>query len=387
MRRVLAALLGLALSLAAIFFSVLGHQADARLNTPGRLGPPANVSERAAKLHRALRIVDLHADSLLWDRDLLERHAYGAVDVPRLVDGNVAIQTFTIVTSAPFGLNIDRNDDRSDMIQLLAAANRWPPACLSRLLPRALHQCALLGSAARRSGGKLTLVLTAADLRAFLERRTREPRIAAGWLGVEGAHALDGDLDGVDRLYDAGVRMVGPAHFFDNDIGGSSAGVEKIGLTAKGRELVARMEERRMIVDLAHASHATIADVLQVASRPVIVSHTGVRGSCDNNRNLTDEELSAIARKGGLVGIGFFPTAVCGRSAADVARALRHAVTIAGVDHVALGSDWDGATSTPFDAEGIVALTDALVSSGWSDDEIGAVMGENAIRFLQANLP
>ena len=102
--------------------------------------------------------------------------------------------------------------------------------------------------------------------------------MTAGLLAIEGAHALDGDPANVDVVADAGFRMMSPSHFFDNEFGGSAHGVAKAGLTAAGREMVRRMEARGMIVDLAHASAATIDDVLAMATRPVVASHTGVRG-------------------------------------------------------------------------------------------------------------
>jgi microsomal dipeptidase-like Zn-dependent dipeptidase len=124
-----------------------------------------------------------------------------------------------------------------------------------------------------------------------------------------------------------------------------------------------------------------------MATRPVIVSHTGVKGTCNNTRNLSDDQLRAIGRNGGIVGIGFWDTAVCGRDAAAIAKAIRHAANIMGVDHVALGSDFDGAVETPFDATGVVQITDALLREGVKEDEIRKIMGENVIRMLQSYLP
>ena len=142
-----------------------------------------------------------------------------------------------------------------------------------------------------------------------------------------------------------------------------------------------------MIVDLAHGSDQVVDDVLAMATRPVVVSHTGVRGTCDNRRNLSDDQLRAIARNGGLVGIGFWQTAVCGTDAAAIARAIRYTADLIGVDHVALGSDFDGATRTPFDASGLVKLTEALLAAGFSREDVAKVMGGNEIRFLMENLP
>ena len=171
--------------------------------------------------------------------------------------------------------------------------------------------------------------------------------MTAGLLAIEGAHALDGDPANVDVVADAGFRIMSPSHFFDNAFGGSAHGIEKGGLTDAGREMVRRMEARRMLVDVAHASVATIDDVLAMATRPVIASHTGVRGVADNARNLSDEHLRAIAATGGLVGIGFWPTACGGDDCGSIARSIRYAVDVAGSEHVGLGSDFDAGPRPP----------------------------------------
>ena len=104
--------------------------------------PPYHASDRARALHETLWVADLHADSLLWGRDLLERSTRGQVDVPRLREGNVALQVLAATTKSPRHLNLERNDDRSDDVVLLALALGWPPATWRRLLPRALHLAA-----------------------------------------------------------------------------------------------------------------------------------------------------------------------------------------------------------------------------------------------------
>ena len=181
--------------------------------------------------------------------------------------------------------------------------------------------------------------------------------------------------------------MMSPSHFFDNAFGGSAHGLEKTGLTDRGREMVRRMETRGMLVDVAHASSATIDDVLEMATRPVVASHTGVRGTADNARNLSDAHVRGIAETGGVLGIGFWPTACGGEDVASIARSIRYAVGVAGIEHVGLGSDFDGAVPVPFDATGLVQLTDALLEAGLDDDEIAKVMGGNARRVLADNLP
>jgi membrane dipeptidase len=349
--------------------------------------PPYPASQRALDLHKTLTIADLHADSLLWGRDLLERDTDGQVDIPRLADGNVALQVFSLPTKSPHGLNIESNEDKHDDIFWLAVVGRWPISTWRSLTQRALYQARRLHQFAGGSLGGFVVIESAADLSSYLERRQRNQKLTAGLLSIEGAHALDGNLENLDVLYRAGYRMMSPSHFFDNDIGGSSAGVQKTGLTEKGREWVRQMEARHMIIDLAHASPRTIDDVLAMATRPVVVSHTGVKGTCNNNRNLSDDQIRAVAAKGGLIGIGYWDTATCGTDAAAIVRALRYVSDRVGAEHVALGSDFDGAVTTPFDTSGVVEVTDAMLSAGFSEAEIRAMMGENVMRFLAANLP
>jgi microsomal dipeptidase-like Zn-dependent dipeptidase len=118
-----------------------------------------------------------------------------------------------------------------------------------------------------------------------------------------------------------------------------------------------------------------------------VASHTGVRGIADHARNLSDEHLRAIAATGGVVGIGFWPTAAGGQSVDWIARSIAHAVAIAGVDHVGLGSDLDGAVPVPFDASGMAVLTAALLGHGLDEAAIASVMGGSAIRLLRGALP
>ncbi|MEK6322784.1 MAG: dipeptidase [Acidobacteriota bacterium] len=387
-KKILITLAVILLLLLGAFFFIVPAQLEKRVNV-SLSPPPYMASERAIELHKKLLVVDMHADSLLWDRNLLDRGTRGHVDVPRLIDGNVALQAFTVVTKTPYiwKMNIERNDDTTDNITILAIAERWPTSTWSSLTQRALYQGSKLQDIAARSGGKFTVIKSSADLSSYLDRRTADPHITAGFLGIEGAQALDGDLANIDVLFDAGFRMMSPSHFFDTDIGGSAHGVEKGGLTDKGKEMIRRMEAKRMIVDVAHASAKTIDDVLAIATRPVVVSHTGVRGTCDNQRNLSNEHLKGIARTGGVIGIGYWDTAVCGKDATAIAKAIRYAVNLVGVEHVGLGSDFDGAVTTPFDTSGLVQITDALLEEGFSDEEIGKVMGRNVLRLLIQNLP
>jgi membrane dipeptidase len=292
-----------------------------------------------------------------------------------------------VVTQAPRKFSLEGNAPTPDAITQLALVQGWPPSTWTSPLQRALYQARKLHEYAGASGGKLVLIKTRADLAAYLERRGANPKMTAGWLTVEGAHALEGDLANLDKLYDAGYRMVSPSHLFDSDLGGSSTGLSRGGLSDLGKRWVRRMEEKHMIIDLAHASDPAFDDVLALAQRPIIISHTGVKGTCDNNRNVTDDQLRRVAANGGLIGIGFWQFATCGQDIAAIVRAIRHAIVVAGADHVALGSDFDGSVATPIDTAQLAWLTGALIDSGLSEAQVRRVMGGNVIRFLQNELP
>nr|WP_314624786.1 dipeptidase [uncultured Janthinobacterium sp.] len=354
-----------------------------------RVHPPSGKppSATAMALHQNLWVADLHADSLLWQRDLNRDSQRGHADLPRLQRGNVALQAFSVVTKTPRKMNIERNGSDTDNITALVVAQGLPPATWNSLLARATYQADELRQQAGKSHGKLRVIGSRAQLRSFIAAREKDPSLLAGWLTLEGAHALEGKLDNLDTLYRAGFRMAAPTHFFDTELSGSQHGMKKGGLTPLGKQWLRAMEQRKMIVDLAHASPATIDDVLSMAKRPVMVSHTGVRGTCANGRNLSDAQLKRIAAQGGLVGIGFWNTAVCGKDVAAIARAIKYTVKLVGAEHVAYGSDFDGAVTTAIDAAGLPRLTQALLDAGLSEAQIRRVAGENVRDFLLKNLP
>ena len=349
--------------------------------------PPLPVSDRARDLHATLRVADLHADSLLFGRDLLRRGDRGHVDVPRLIEGRVVLQVLSCSMKVPRHINLESNEDTSDDVLAIALAKRWPLATWRSILARALYMASRAHGLADRSGGTFRMIETRGDLERYLAVQAVDPSLTAGLLSIEGATALDGDPANVDVVADAGFRMISPAHFTDTAFGGSAHGALQGGLTDAGREMVRRMEQRGVLLDVAHASAATIDDALDVATRPIVASHTGVRGVLDNARNLSDAHLAGIAASGGVVGIGFWPTACGGPAAADIARSIGYAVDLIGVEHVALGSDWDGAVPVPFDAAHVDQLTDALLAVGLDEAAIRSVMGENVLRLLAATLP
>ncbi|MBB6339862.1 microsomal dipeptidase-like Zn-dependent dipeptidase [Pseudomonas fluvialis] len=372
--------------LLALGFFALPSFLDYRMNSTADHGP-YQASAAAQALHRQLWIADLHDDALLWQRDPLQRHSYGHTDLPRLLEGNVGLQVFAAVTKTPRGLNYTSNAADSDNVTPLIIAQRWPRATWSSLLQRALYQSERLQQTERDSQGLLQIIRSREELRQALARRNPEQPTLAAILATEGLHPLEGQLANVDVLFNAGYRIAGLTHFFDNELGGSAHGLAKGGLTPFGREVVKRLEQRHMLIDLAHASKPMIDDVLAMATRPLLVSHTGVAGTCPGPRNLSDEHLRRIAAGGGLVGIGYWDGAVCATSVDAIIKAIRYSVDLIGVEHVALGSDFDGTIHAPFDTRGLVLLTDGLLKAGFSAEQITAIMGGNVQRLLLQYLP
>lgn len=362
---------------AVLFFGLAPGIAERSMNRIAGSGE-WTVSPAAQALHDRLVIADLHSDTLLWKRDPEARAERGHVDLPRLQDGNVKLQVFSSVTKTPKGQNYEANGADTDNITMLAIAQLQPPRTWDSLLQRSLWHAERM----QRAKG-YRLVQTVRDLDALLADRTATGAL----LSIEGLQNLEGKLGNVDVLFDAGYRMAGLTHFFDNELAGSMHGLEKGGLTPLGRDVIRRMEAKGMVVDLAHASHKTVAEALKLATKPVVYSHGGVKATCNTNRNLTDEEIRGIAATGGVVGIGFWDAAVCEPTPQATARAMRHVRDLVGIDHVALGSDWDGATTVGVDAAHLPAVTQALLDQGFTEPEIEKAMGGNVLRVLRATLP
>jgi membrane dipeptidase len=332
-------------------------------------------------------IADMHCDALLWNRNLLARHNYGHVDIPRMQDANAALEIFTIVSKSPRGLNYERNSGNSDMIGLLCFAQlRWPQDWFS-IKARALHQCEALHKTADQSNGIFRVITTQAELRQYIKDRSTNHKLTAGMLGMEGAHCLVDDINNLDLFYKAGVRYIGLAHFFDNEWAGSAHGVNKGGLTEKGKQLIHRMEELHIMIDLAHLSPKAIDDIFTLTNGPVMVSHTGVKGTCDNVRNLSDSQIQEIGRRNGIIGIGMWETAVCGHDADATAKAIKYVADRIGVDKVAMGSDFDGDVVASYDITGFTVVVKALEKQGFSRTDIEKIMGGNVRDFFLRNLP
>ncbi len=190
MRKLLIAVIVLVLVALGIFLS-LPTIVDRRMNVV-ELAPPYNASERARALHDKLFIADMHDDALLWSRDLLKRYAYSHTDLPRLQARRVGLQVFSAVTKTPKNINLER----------------------------ALYQSETRHKVAAGSGEKLRIVRTQADLAELLKTQTPVNGLLAAILSTEGLHPLEGKLENVDRLFDAGFRITGLTHLTDNEVGG-----------------------------------------------------------------------------------------------------------------------------------------------------------------------
>ena len=390
MKRLKPALTAVALlssALVAGFFLLAPQWVDRNANqvmgNPGR----APTAETRA-FHQQLIVGDLHADSALWGKDLLRRNTWGQVDLPRLIEGGATLQMFTTVTKSPRGQNYEQNaTDAADNITLLAMAQRWPAETYDSLFARAMLQADRVTAAAAQHP-QLTLITSQSELSQLLAQRRRGDAVVGALLGTEGSHALDGKLENIDRLYAAGFRMMGLQHFFDNRLGGSLHGESQSGLTPFGERAVHSMTEKGVMIDVAHSSEATVRDTLRVSDgAALIVSHTGFNGHCASPRNISDETMALITEADGLIGVGFWADVTCGEGINAIADAIRYGIDQFGIDHIALGSDWDGSVTTPIDASQLPHLTQALLDKGLSEAEVRAVMGGNMARFLAEHLP
>ncbi|HEY7819100.1 MAG TPA: membrane dipeptidase [Vicinamibacteria bacterium] len=352
--RKLAAALFLLAALAAFFFIDLEPSFEA---------PPLGVeiSDRARKIHEEAIVIDLHVDSLLWPRDLSRRGEGGHFDFPRMREGGLDAVAFTLPTRF-FGV-----------AGLKALHDRWPVGAWFSPRARLEQQLEKTGS-----WTELSLARSASEIR----RNHAEGKLSY-FHGIEGAHALDGDLRRVEELKERGVLFLGLVHLARNEIGGSSAGADA-GLTELGGELVLEMNRRGVLVDLAHASETTFREASELTAFPPIVSHTGVRAVHDTWRNLSDDEIRAVADRCGVVGVMLSPPALREPSLEEAVRHLEHLIAVGGEDTAAIGSDFDGYTEPPIDASGLPALTELLLRRGHSEERIRKILGENVLRVLDS---
>lgn len=355
---------------------------------PVKLAAPYTVSPEAQSLYDRLDfIADLHCDALLWGRNLNKREDRGHVDFPRMREANVALEMFTIVSKSPAGQNMQSNsEDAFDNITPLTIAKGESPWNWFSLINRTLSQSEALADFVENEGDKAIFIKKKSDLEKLIDARKSDNQVIGAMLGIEGGHALEASLENLEKVYAAGVRMIGPTHFFDNEFGGSAHGENRAGLSDFGKSAVQKMNELGIFIDLAHASPAIVEDVLNLTTKPVMVSHTGVRAVLDSQRNLSDAQIQKIAANGGIIGIAFFDMAVGEPELPNIIASIKHVRDLVGIQYVALGSDYDGSVAVPFDITGLPLIVEGLMKAGFSEAEIRAVMGENVKDFFLKNL-
>ncbi len=327
--------------------------------------------DEARALHAECCVLDLHADTAkLMDKlgyDVAQRHdrpmptrvnVFGHVDLPRLREGGVAGQFFSFWT-APYP---ERGCAKSVADQLDA-----------------------LDTAMARHPEQLGWTRTGAEVRA-----AKAAGKIAALGGIEGGQALEGQLEAIEPFARRGVRYLGLLHFSANAIGRPAKGKGSdgsVGLTAFGRDVVRECERCGVIVDLAHINRRGFFDALELATQPPMVSHTGVLGVHQHWRNIDDEQLRAVADRGGCVGVIFARKYLGGASIDAVVDHLMHIIEVAGDDLPALGSDFDGFVVPPIGLEDVSALpnlTVALSRRGVPPRVLEKILGGNVLRVLDA---
>lgn len=374
----------------------------------GFLSQSDNLSDRAKALHQRAIVLDAHSDVILrvLDKgvDLGVRSDQGHMDIPRLIEGGIDAQVFAIWVS--------------------------PSYLPNQAIKRALNMIDAVYHQIEKHPDKLELARTASDI----ERIAAQNKIAV-ILGLEGGHIIEDDMAVLRMFYQLGVRYMTLTWMNTNNWADAAGDTARwSGLNDFGVKVVKEMNRIGMIVDLSHVSDETFWDVLRVTSDPVIASHSSCRALCDHFRNLSDEMLRALAENGGVVGINFYagyldeeykeqaermrqelkeqlealereykdhPEQYHKQRRALIEKKKRelkavsleklidhidHAVKVAGIDHVGLGSDFDGCSVLPVgleDCSKVPNITQALIERGYSDQEILKILGGNFLRVFR----
>ena len=376
---------------------------------PHALDPPSEISSRARNLHFGSLVIDTHTDTtqrfIFGDFDLGERHADGSVDIPRMREGGVGAIFFAVWI-------------RGSITGRVA-------------VEKAFAQIDAIRRQVERHPNDLVAARTAADI-----LRARKAGKIAVLTAIEGAHMMNGALEVLREFAARGVSYMTLTHVKNTDWADASTDApEHNGLNEFGRQAIAEMNRLGMIVDVSHVSDKTLSDVLAVSKAPVLASHSSCHALCSSPRNLSDEMIRALVAQGGVMQINFhmaflsqsFRDAeaahpeyqrrveeeslrLCGENEAcqllEEDRLVRdlvaqgklprvdwtaildhidHAVKVAGIDHVGLGSDCDGA-QMPFgmeDESKLPRITEGLVRRGYADEEIRKILGGNVLRLMQ----
>ncbi len=333
---------------------------------PSRPNDPPTVEpgEEALRLHRQSIVIDLHVNALVWPRDLTRDNDAGHVDFPRMRRGGLDAAAFTIPTRF-FGLG-----------GLKALRDGHPRETWFSPWERYRQQVEAMQTFIASANGSVRIATSPDEI-----RRNHREGVLSVLHGIEGAHALEGDLSRVRSVTRDGVVFIGLVHLWRNDFGAGSFGPGG-GLTDLGRALIDEMNEVGLMVDLAHASPKTFDEALKRTRFPPIVSHSGARAVHDTWRNLDDEQIRAVAEHDGVIGVMVVPPALDRPDLFEAFGHLAHIVDVGGDDCAALGTDFDGYWTSPIDVTGLPQLTELMIRAGWSENRIKKILGENVLRVL-----
>lgn len=367
---------------------------DRHLNTRLTLQPPSDRTASAEALHARLNIADLRAGTLLWRRDLSAQTGRGHLDLPRLAAGNVSVQVFTAITTAPARRWLQPDwlgtGRPLDGPALLAALHLWPLPSWDSPFQRALVQARKLQRLKETSNGSFRILRTRADLETLLHRKSDQPALVGGLLSLDSVTALEGDIRALETLYQAGFRMIGlsqqsgHAGRTGHTGQGSTPPADSATLSAFDRKVLAEANHRGMVVDLAGLPPATIHAALAATQMPMVLTQGAPQPSCTTAPALPAELLQEIAEQGGLIAVPF--TSPCPQTLSDIAHNLRATRDLVGENHVALASGFDSARPAPLDAADLSQLTQALLDADFTEQEIEKLMGGNVIRLLRQRL-
>ena len=354
-------------ALSALLLSLANAQA------PGRQKRTV-TEEEVARVHASTLLIDTHNDitsSTVDGFDIGKRETDGKhmTDLPRMKAGGMGAQFFAAYVAANY-VKDNRSADRA-----------------LQMIDTVLHDIV------EKYPGDFLLVTSSSGI-----RKAHEQGEIAALIGIEGGHAIEDSLRLLRDYYDLGVRYMTLTHTNSNNWADSSGDEHKPnnGLSPFGKEVVHEMNRLGMMVDIAHVSDKTFYDALDASEAPIFSSHSSCRALCDVPRNMTDDMIKALAKKGGVIQINFS----CGflrkgagtngqprATLADVVKHIDHAVEIAGVDSVGLGSDFDGIGCAPEGLDSVDKwpnLTRALLEEGYNAEEIRKIYGENTLRVMAA---
>ncbi|MEM8858969.1 MAG: membrane dipeptidase [Chloroflexota bacterium] len=362
---------------------VIGSQIERFINRVDRNKPLPKPSPKSLKFHQDHFVADVHNDTILMERNFLRRSTIGHIDLPRAKEAGVNLLVFAEASLIPMGINADETDDSRQDILKYVYASRFSPQAFMTPFQRAIYQSKRLHSLAAQSNGGMHVVLNQQDL-----ALAQSGSSLGAVLGFEGAQAVGSQAMNIHRLFDAGYRVAGYCHFIDNAFAYSKHGALRAGLTPAGRELTQHCVDLGMVLDLAHLSAAGVDDVLKLTTNtPLLVSHTGLRSWVDNNRTILDHQAIEIAKRGGVIGIGFWDETVRDNSPEAIVDGIQYAIDVLGEDHVCFGSDFDGAILPSFDISELPVLTHIMFERGMSESTVQKIVGENALRLLKTILP